>query len=208
MISGGGFTARHYITMALSHLFAENAIVRLILGNSERRSLIVSMTGVKLGERLIVIGLSDPGLLSTLGSKVGITGRACGVDASPERMARASRRAEADGVLVEVQGAFPAPLPYDPASFDVAVVWAAADLGSEPGLWSALEAARRVLRDGGRCQVIGESAPSGLRRFWGTPPARLPAGQLVAILGACGFRGARVLAERDGLVFVEGVYRS
>lgn len=193
--------------MALSQLFAENALVRLFLGKSEQPALVKSMTGVKLGERVLVIGLSDPALLSTLGSKVGITGRACGIDVAADRVARAARRAERDGVLAEAEQADAGSLPFDRAGFDIVVVRAAADLAAEPALSAALAAAREALRDGGRCQVIVSGGPGGLRRLWSRDAPGPPARRVVEMLASVGFRGARVLAEREGLGFVEGVSR-
>src|SRR6188472_2128866 len=107
--------------MAISQLLADNALVRLIRGSSGRADLILSMVGVKLGDRLLVLGLSDPGLVGILGSKVGITGRACGVDASADRVARAGRQAERDGVLVEVEVWNDGGIPFESGSFDLVV---------------------------------------------------------------------------------------
>lgn len=191
--------------MALSQLFAENALVRLFLGNSEQSTLAISMTGIKLGERLLVVGLADPALLSALGSKVGITGRACGMDLSPERVARAARRAERDGILAEASPAVDGELPFERESFDIVVVRAAADLAAEPALAPMLAFARAALREGGRCQVIVDGAAGGLRRLWRPKPATLPPARVVQLLTAAGYRGARVLAERLGLAFIEGV---
>ena len=44
--------------------------------------LSVSMAGVKLGDRVLVVGCSDPRLIATLAVKTGLTGRACAVDES------------------------------------------------------------------------------------------------------------------------------
>src|SRR5438094_175662 len=41
--------------------------------------LAVSMTGVKLGDRVLVIGAGDPALIAALGAKTGLTGTTCGV---------------------------------------------------------------------------------------------------------------------------------
>ena len=47
---------------------------------SALESLPVAMSGVKLADRLLVIGASDPALAAALAAKVGLTGRACVVD--------------------------------------------------------------------------------------------------------------------------------
>jgi ubiquinone/menaquinone biosynthesis C-methylase UbiE len=192
--------------MAISRLFADSVLARLVRGNAAREELIVSMTGVKLGERLIIIGLEDAGLLATLGKKVGLTGRACGVDPSAERVARAQRRAEQAGVLVEAESTA-GDLPFDPASFDVAVVRTGEHSRDEPAVARALAQARRVLRDGGRCQVLADAPQGGLRKFWRTRRGGPPPATLVQLLTQQGYRGARILSERDGLVFAEGMAR-
>src|SRR5579871_5290645 len=48
--------------------------------------LAVTMTGVKLGDRFLAIGLGDPRLTAALAAKAGLTGRACAVDADPVRL--------------------------------------------------------------------------------------------------------------------------
>ena len=85
-------------------------------------SLAVSMSGAKLGDRLLVIGCSDQALIAALGSKAGLTGRACAVDASPDRVAEAARFAEREGALVETATAPEWTLPFDADAFDLVVV--------------------------------------------------------------------------------------
>lgn len=180
--------------MALRNLFAENALVRLVRGDTRQADMIVSMTGVKLGERLLVIGLADVRLLPTLGAKVGLTGRACGTDASPSVAARAAQFAEKEGVLVEVHTSPLGEMPFEASSFDIVVVRATGDLAVEPNLRLALRTAETALRDGGRCEVIANTSPGG-----GT--------SLVALLGSTGYRGGRVLTDRGGLLYAEAVKR-
>jgi hypothetical protein len=77
--------------MAISDLLADNVIVRLVTGRRAGRDLAVSMAGIQLGERLLVIGLSDAALLPALAAKTGLTGRACGVDPDTAAVERARR---------------------------------------------------------------------------------------------------------------------
>lgn len=207
MISAGLFTVAHYITrdpggvpkghtMALADLIAQNVLVRWLTGNRQRYDLAVSMTAVKLGERLLQVGCSDAGLLAALGAKVGLTGRACGIDADAGTAVNARVSAERGGVLVET---FTAPydrFPFDAGSFDVAVIRPGGTLAGEEALAQPAREALRVLRPGGRCLVV----TGGARRN----PAPAP-DALVRIVGAAGFRGGRILAEREGWVFVEAL---
>ena len=79
-------------------------------------------------------------------------------------------------------------LPYDAASFDVAVT-----IGSAAGEVAApLAEILRVLRPGGRCLVI-----THLQGHGGDRP--------VEAFKTAGFRAARLIAERSGFAFYEAV---
>lgn len=206
MIAGGAFTAGHFITMALSQLFNDTVFGRLLRGVSARDDLIVAMTGPKLGDRLLVVGLEDPHLLGLVGKPVGITGRACGIDASSEVARRAGERALRAGVLVEVEHAPFASFPFDAASFDVALVRPLGALAEDPNLLAALASVGGVLRDGGRCVVVADLPQGGVRSLLPAKAGPTPA-HLLQLLAQSGFRGPRVIAERGGLAFVEAIHR-
>ena len=82
----------------------------------------IAIAGVKLGDRLLIIGCDDPSLIARLALKVGLTGRACAVDESPERVAAAARFVEAEGALIETAEAKGSTVPYDAAAFDLVVI--------------------------------------------------------------------------------------
>ena len=63
--------------------------------------LALSMTGVKLGDRLLVIGANDPQLIAALAIKSGLTGRASVVDADSARASRAAGASGREGALGE-----------------------------------------------------------------------------------------------------------
>ena len=69
--------------------------------------LAVTMSGIKLGDRLIAIGSSDTNLVAALAIKAGLTGRVCLVDEPEQDLARAAADIEREGALVE---SFSAPL--------------------------------------------------------------------------------------------------
>ncbi len=169
--------------------------------------LSVAMSGVKLGDRLLVAGCGDAPLIARLAGKAGLTGRACAVDASAEKTARAAAAVEREGVLIEPFTAPWSGLPFDTGSFDVVVIRdVLPGLEPEPRVRCVREACR-VLRDGGRCVVIDRGARGGLGALLGgrghEPYAA--AGGARHALEADGFVAVRTLAEREGLVFVEGV---
>jgi SAM-dependent methyltransferase len=170
--------------------------------------LAVSMPGVKLGDRLLVVGCSDAGLIAALAAKAGLTGRACAVDSDQARVTRAAADVERAGSLIETAVARLPALPYDDASFDVVV---ARDVVAEAaGREPLLREVHRVLRPGGRCVVI-DTVGGGLGGLFGGRGADagyLAAGGAAAVLTAAGFRAVRTLAERGRLAFAEGVKRN
>jgi SAM-dependent methyltransferase len=173
-------------------------------------ALPLAMSGVKLGERLLYVGSGRPGLFAALASKAGLTGRACAV-VSGSREADAMRRAAArEGVLVEVAAGAAGPFPHDAESFDVAVI------DSTDGTFGAMDASERqrllreaaqAMRPGGRLLVI-ETVPGAigaLLRARAVDAAYQSSGGARAALESAGLRPVRVLAERGGSRFTEGL---
>ena len=171
--------------------------------------LSVSMAGAKLGDRVLVVGCGDPYLVAGLAAKAGLTGRLCAVDASAQRATEAGRVALKEGALAETSAADPSALPFDPESFDLVVM---RDVGgADDGARSAtVKQAWRVLRPGGRCMVVDTVGRSGVSAIFsgGQPPAVSGSDGVIATLSAQGFVAVRLLAEREGLRFVEAVKRN
>jgi SAM-dependent methyltransferase len=173
--------------------------------------LAVSMTGVKMGDRVAFVGCAQGGRLAAVASKVGLSGRAVAVVPDERAAERARKGAEQAGVLVEVEVASPAALPIEPGAVDLVVVDDTAGL-LDPiplaGRVAAIRELARVLRPGGRVIVVGAAPVSGLARFVTRAPAAASftaSGDANSALAANGFSIVRTLAEREGLVFVEGI---
>jgi SAM-dependent methyltransferase len=168
--------------------------------------LTVSMSGLKLGDRLLFLGSSDTALAAVLASKVGLTGRACLVDEPADRVTAAAAAVEQEGALVESFAAPLAALPFEARSFDVVVarnVFPAVPSTARAGVVAEVN---RVIRAGGRCLVIDDVPRGALGGLIGGQSGDESQGaDTVALLAAGGFRGVRTLAEREGVVFVEGV---
>jgi ubiquinone/menaquinone biosynthesis C-methylase UbiE len=174
-------------------------------------ALVVSMTGVKMGDQLLQVGCADGARLAATAAKVGLSGRAVLIAPDQPSAQRGRKGAEAAGVLIDVEVAPPTRLPADADAFDLAIV---DDTGGVMGTMraedrvAAVRELARVLRPGGRVLVIG-TAPRGgfgalLSRAQSGPPFAA-SGDAVKSLEADGFRSVRTLAEREGLVFVEGI---
>jgi ubiquinone/menaquinone biosynthesis C-methylase UbiE len=170
-------------------------------------SLAVSMSGVRLGDRLLVLGCNDTKLIAALAVKVGLTGRACAVDTDPGRVAEAGRAIEREGALVETFAAPYSRLPFDPDSFDLVVARDVLPALTAEDRTRTSQEICRVLRAGGRCLVIDTTGRSGLGALFAKQAAGEPY-DVPRALEAGGFVAARTLAEREGLVFVEGVKRN
>ena len=175
---------------------------------SQLDPLAVTMAGVKLGDRLLVMGTADTALIAALAGKAGLTGRACALDASESATTSAARLIEREGALVETYTAPWAMLPFDHGAFDVVVLRNVLNtIDGDARLRSAVDV-HRVLRGGGRAVVIEDQSRGklgGLVRSGLPDPQYVRAGGSVHVLEAAGFRAVRTLAEREGHIFAEGV---
>jgi SAM-dependent methyltransferase len=177
-----------------------------------RDPLPVTMSGVRMGERLLQIGVDDARLAGQLAAKVGLSGHAATVVADEAAASRA-RDAMADaGVLADVHVARLDSLPFDPDSFDALVVHnmnnliASIDRAQRPRV---IEQWRRALRMGGRIIVIDAGARGGIGALLRSGPKidveYESAGGTIAALEGGGFRPVRLLGDREGFKFVEGL---
>lgn len=174
-------------------------------------ALPVTMAGVRMGERLLQIGVDDAGLVAALASKVGLSGGAAHAVDNEDAAARVQAAAASAGVLVDLQVTPLRALPFAPASFDLAVIHSRSGLlaSMAPGdRVGCLQAVHRALRAGGRVVVI-ESAPrqglAGIFRGHAVNAHYAAAGGAEGALTAEGFRPVRLLGEREGYRFTEGL---
>ncbi|MEZ5287050.1 MAG: class I SAM-dependent methyltransferase [Vicinamibacterales bacterium] len=179
--------------------------LRTIRRQRQMDPLHVTMTGVRMGERFLQIGCDDTSLLGGLAGKVGLSG-ACAVAALDEDQAARARQVGADvGALIDVRLVTPADLEFDPASVDMVVIddtrGTFARLRDEDRR-AVLAGARRVLRDGGRIELVERIALTGLLGgAVSRPEGYVGEGEL----SSAGFKPVRLLAEKDGVRFVEGL---
>lgn len=163
------------------------------------------MTGVRMGERFVLVGCDDSVLLAGLGAKVGLSGGAAAVAFDEHQAVRARSAASREGVLLEMKIAADGAVGFPDASFDMAVVddtgggFANREAGVRVRVLAEL---RRVLRHGGRIEVVEGLGSSGM---FGRPTARPGGYDSVKELQGAGFRPVRVLAELPNFRFVEGL---
>ena len=178
-----------------------------------KHDLAIAMTGIKLGDRYLQIGCSDPSLLAAIGSKVGLSGRACAIVSSDADAARARRGAETGGMLLEIETSSHLNLfPFEDAAFDLTV------FDNQEGLLSSMKPEQRVaclqeafrtLAARGRTVIIERGPRAGLGALVRTSrpvdPHYEASGGALTALKAEGFKAVRRLAEREGLSFFEGI---
>jgi SAM-dependent methyltransferase len=170
--------------------------------------LSVTIAGVKLGDRFLSAGVRDPALIAVLAAKAGLTGTACAVDADEAAVARAAAAIEAAGVLADVIRAPWGMWPYDEGSFDVVLVRDLLPALTSDNRSRCVSEVLRVLRPGGRVLIV-EPAPRGgigalIRRQTVDATYRGP----LRALKDEGFAAVRDLAERDGVLYVEGIKKA
>jgi SAM-dependent methyltransferase len=178
-----------------------------ILRHDDPYRLVVGMTGVQMGDRIAQIGCAEGGRLAAIAGKVGLSGRAVAIVPDEVSAARARKGAAREGVLLELEIAPPTRLPGATGAFDLVVIDDTGGLllamdGDDRVL--AVREAVRLLRPGGRVMVIGSAPRAGLGALF-TRTRSAARFDPAPALQSGGCKAVRVLAERDGLVFVEGM---
>ena len=189
------------------------AKMRMFLRESPvgREPLAVSMSSVRLGERVVQIGVNDPAIVRALGEKVGLTGLSTIVVSNEAAAARVRSVLGAGLAAPDVRIEPLDRLPFDEATYDVAIVHNADGFVTslEPSVREgAIREWRRVLRPGGRVIVLDPGAPTGIRALFGGTPKRGSQSDTLAALQAAGFATVRVLGDRQGYRFIEGLKSS
>jgi ubiquinone/menaquinone biosynthesis C-methylase UbiE len=175
--------------------------------STSKEPLEVTMTGVKLGDRFLGVGIVDPELIALLAKKAGLTGRACAIDPDEERVRNGGAAIEREGALVEVTRAAWGMFPYEENSFDVAVM---RDLlmTMRPDIRvRCLNDVYRVLRPAGRIVVIEPAPRGGIGAYFShvsMDPYYVKHGGVTKALQAEGFVGARIIGQHEGTLFAEG----
>ena len=153
----------------------------------------VAMTGVRMGERYLQIFCSDDALTRGLAAKSGLSGVAALAAPDEAQANRAQKAAAKVGALIDIKTTPPSTLSWEYGTFDMVVVdntHGAFSSLAEAERTACLHEARRVLRQGGRVELIEREAEKA---------------DAEAMLSGAGFKPVRTLAQRDGFRFVEGL---
>ena len=170
------------------------------------------MSGVRLGERALQIGVDSPWIAAAIAAKTGLTGLTT-IIVGDETAAGTARAALAEaGALADVHVGPSYMLPLADGAYDVVVLHAVGglllSLTSELRDRMLVEC-QRVLRVGGRLIALETGSPTGLRGLLGGASkhdAQYEAsGGTTAALQAAGFRAVRTLGDRQGYRLIEGL---
>jgi ubiquinone/menaquinone biosynthesis C-methylase UbiE len=174
-------------------------LLRMLLRRAGGRSmdpLQVSMTGVRMGERFLQVGCHDRALLSGLAAKVGLSGTAAVAAFNQEQVKLAEKVGQQIGALIDIKKTDDHALPFDSDHFDMVVVDdtnGAFGAIAEGTRLAYLREGLRTVRRGGRIEIV-----EGMK-------TRAQSYDPLNDLTAAGFKPVRVLAERNGFRFVEGL---
>jgi len=178
----------------------------------QREPVPITMSGVRMGERLLQIGVDDAATVGAIAAKVGLSGSAAAVVTDADAETRVRQGAVEAGALVDLHTAPLATLPFADGAFDVVVVHTVRGLlqtlAAEARV-AALRECRRVLRQGGRIITIEAGTRSGVGSLLRAKPAvagdYTATGGTVAALERAGFRPVRVVGDLEGFLFTEGL---
>lgn len=106
------------------------------------------------GESILDVGCGTGTLAIAAKRQVGITGRVYGVDASPEMIVRAEKKAKKAGLEVVFKKAFAQKLPFPDAQFDVVLTTVMLHHLPRTARQELAVEMRRVLKPGGRVLAI------------------------------------------------------
>jgi SAM-dependent methyltransferase len=174
-----------------------------IFRKSETREtpLVVSVTGVRLGQRVLVVAGRDRAIVHDVAARVGLTGRTL-VLAAARDVEAVQSAAERAGVLVDVAPLL-VPLPVAGESFDVALVDDTTSRPTGTDTPALLHELHSALRPGGRVVIRLAAGGGPLARLFSRTEEPPAAAATIAALNAAGFRASRVVAVHGGACYVE-----
>jgi ubiquinone/menaquinone biosynthesis C-methylase UbiE len=156
--------------------FYDPLVWLITLGQPRKlRALPLELAALRPGERVLEIGCGTGAVTLPAARRVGPGGLAAGIDAAPEMIAEARRKARRARSLAQFRVEPAEALSFADGSFDV--VLSSLMMHHLPGdlKQRALAEVRRVLRPGGRVVIVDMMPAAAPMRYWHT-------GGLVAML--------------------------
>lgn len=151
-----GNSARKTAGLTLHRAFFYDLTVWFFTQGRERafREKILRLARVQPGESLLDVGCGTGGLAIAAKRLVGRNGSVCGVDASPEMLARAKTKARRAGTKIEWEKAVAQALPFPGAMFDAALSTVMLHHLPRAARQMCVGEMRRVVKPGGRVLIV------------------------------------------------------
>ena len=193
------FTTKDYIIrgMGLLGLFR-------ILKRAHATDIGPAITGVKLGDRVLLAIRTDIALAASIATRSGLSGRTVALAPAKAAADAFAAQVQAHGGLAEPLGAPLNMLPLDSASFDVAVADDTLMALAASDRRGALAELFRVLRPGGRLVWIERHPRAGLFKLAPDSHALATTTERERLMRDAGFRATRILAEAGSRTYLEG----
>jgi len=149
-----------------AHARYYGAVSWLLTRGRERafRERLVDLARIELGDAVLDVGCGTGTLALAAKRRVGPGGVVYGIDASPEMIARARKKAEKADAGVVFQTAVVESLPFPDARFDVVLSTLMLHHLPRPAREQCVREIRRVLRPGGRLLAVDFATPTRERR--------------------------------------------
>ena len=180
----------HAAGLVLHRAAAYDFFVWLSTGGREgaMRGRILERARLRPGEAVLDVGCGTGTLAIAAKRQVGAAGKVHGIDASPEMLARAMRKARRAGLDVAFTEAPAQALPFPDASFDVVLTSVMLHHLPRPGRAQCASEMRRVLKPGGRVLAVDFAAAQekGFLAHFHQRHGHVSPEDIVALLGAAG----------------------
>lgn len=152
--------------IVLHNALLYDAFLWLVSLGRERtyREKALDLVSLKPGESVLDIGCGTGTLAIAAKRRIGHGGRVCGVDASPEMLARARKKADKAGVEVTFERGIVEALPFPDHQFDAVLSTVMLHHLGRAARQQCAQEVRRVLKPGGRVLAVDFAKPTEGKR--------------------------------------------
>ncbi|HXJ44911.1 MAG TPA: methyltransferase domain-containing protein [Bryobacteraceae bacterium] len=167
MINAGEQSALPSTSGIIIHrAFLYDLFLRVVSLGRERayRQKALDLASLKTGDSVLDIGCGTGTLAIAARQRVGPSGRVYGVDASPEMLARAGKKASKAGAEVVFKNAVVEALPFPDSQFDAVLSTVMLHHLGRKARQQCAHEVRRVLKPGGRVLAVDFARPAKGKR--------------------------------------------